>query len=774
MNLKNVGGVALSLVAVACIALGGCKEENNNTTNNIIAPVIGDGSAVAINAELPQAATPARETAQPQATTRSETPAATEKPAPKNKQKAGWFWTICGSVALGFAEIVSRMLGESLAKRLLEYLKGFLMKNWKKIVGFFKREAKKNEAESTAIPAEIVSIKGQETRKKAIAPFNTAALVVNALRENLFNGERWLMLCENFANDFYAGEVAVYSSDVSRVLGNVKFVASWTSRQTFGRTIERSINRETLNILKENGGVFLLVGSKQEKTPVFYYKTFFADDIEILLRREKESKKNPKVELFPLRPGDEAINLFAYFAKESPKLNAALKNVPANVVRELVEKEVNEITVVAPITLSEKKDLRDVLFHQDARAYAVSRDGRRLRVQIQEIRPSLPEDAVVAVGEEIFYRNVVRVISAKSDLLKIGDSLEILPSKSRKKMTLRFTLTSILSRSLIDLRFFAALCENGAFTIGKGNHPIDKALLPPSFAENLAKTLEYRQQIAEAFQQLRLSLDVDLNQFSDEDFRNADLLVRAIVKKEPIPGLPCDLPPVARVKVGAQLVLLRFTPTEEEGVYRVDDFFIGETTIYARDDAGTTCQTSCYAMLTQYDLVNDANFDFSEALPSFQRLNDPRALGETNLFLLEALKAFDECEKRQKKERAEKLMQMINAFDEWLLQQGAETEPPTTLLNHFQIVKRQRACFTDEEKKTLLKISNNKGLESIYRFAACVLLEEKIRSESIWQDELTPDLQNEFKTWPIARFFAFDEQSSVPLNTKETNAPIPS
>ena len=126
MNLKNVGSVTLSLVAVVCIALGG----------SLNASTLESGGAK-VNAA------------------QSEVPTPTEKTEPKNEPKAAWFWTICGSVALGFAEIVSRMLGESLAKRLLEHLRICLMKNWKKIAGFFKRKAQTNKAETTPQPFDV-------------------------------------------------------------------------------------------------------------------------------------------------------------------------------------------------------------------------------------------------------------------------------------------------------------------------------------------------------------------------------------------------------------------------------------------------------------------------------------------------------------------------------------------------------------------------------------------------------------------------------------------
>ena len=105
MNLKYVGSVTLLLVAVACVTLGGCKEENNT---NIIAPVIGNGSAVAINAEIPQAATPTRETEPTETKTLPETSEeesvvdATRKAVAESfGQKLGaWLWWGLGTAVM--------------------------------------------------------------------------------------------------------------------------------------------------------------------------------------------------------------------------------------------------------------------------------------------------------------------------------------------------------------------------------------------------------------------------------------------------------------------------------------------------------------------------------------------------------------------------------------------------------------------------------------------------------------------------------------------------
>lgn len=95
-------------------------------------------------------------------------------------------------------------------------------------------------------------------------------------------------------------------------------------------------------------------------------------------------------------------------------------------------------------------------------------------------------------------------------------------------------------------------------------------------------------------------------------------------------------------------------------------------------------------------------------------------------------------------------LKTAEAFDEWLLQKkvcGRYVEE----LNHLQVVKRKRA-LTDEEANLELLISNDKELEAVSRLAACVLLDEEIRAKSLW-NELDPETQVSFKTWPIARFF---------------------
>ncbi len=70
MNLKNVGSVALSLVAVACIALGGCKGESKRPASIIYAPVIGENPTV--NIDQSQDTTTINATPQPEGSATSQ------------------------------------------------------------------------------------------------------------------------------------------------------------------------------------------------------------------------------------------------------------------------------------------------------------------------------------------------------------------------------------------------------------------------------------------------------------------------------------------------------------------------------------------------------------------------------------------------------------------------------------------------------------------------------------------------------------------------------
>ncbi len=154
MNLKNVGSVALSLVAVACIALG--VGYNASTLGSDGAKVDAAQESPSINATAPpetlaasvkevaqeEAATveeAAQDTPSINATPVLETPTKPEEPKQRLKQYFIWLRYAIYVVGTAFVAVFLRTLGESAAKQFCEFIKN--MRN-----GFVKR--RKNDCKS--------------------------------------------------------------------------------------------------------------------------------------------------------------------------------------------------------------------------------------------------------------------------------------------------------------------------------------------------------------------------------------------------------------------------------------------------------------------------------------------------------------------------------------------------------------------------------------------------------------------------------------------------
>lgn len=138
---------------------------------------------------------------------------------------------------------------------------------------------------------------------------------------------------------------------------------------------------------------------------------------------------------------------------------------------------------------------------------------------------------------------------------------------------------------------------------------------------------------------------------------------------------------------------------------------------------------------------------FDLLLPSYKELIGLEKYSSANLTLLELIKAYD-----MSGDTKVTILDTALEVAEWLKDvQDAVLEEEIVLLNYLQVIKRKRA-LTSEEEKLLWKLLSSSNISDECKLGAYLLLDQMIPARDLF-DSLPIDSQEEFKTFPIYRFY---------------------
>lgn len=204
--------------------------------------------------------------------------------------------------------------------------------------------------------------------------------------------------------------------------------------------------------------------------------------------------------------------------------------------------------------------------------------------------------------------------------------------------------------------------------------------------------------------------------------------------------------------IGEEKVLLCFHKTDTPDAYLITDFFKTPLRLEVELD-GERLPVPQYSLLTSENYLELANLNCSKLLPAFLEIEGNRALYErANQTLLNLLEAYD----RSGYTRTD-ILNAAKEFANWLhgLSEDISLLPrEITELNLLQVYKRERA-LSEKEKETLWQMIETPDQRQDIRVGACLLLENQEAAKRYFVG-LTPDEQENFKKYPIYRFWKKD------------------
>lgn len=355
----------------------------------------------------------------------------------------------------------------------------------------------------------------------------------------------------------------------------------------------------------------------------------------------------------------------------------------------------------------------------------------------------------VLVNGRQFYDSYHIVKSQGKQVIRIGDSLQISFPQGTQQFNINYKNPDSIRRTARDIDFMLAVLETGHLEIGNTSVPFDvKAEDKERFGiERAREKMIFFKKICDALDLLGCSGDLSPSMMKDQDWRNADILVKAFVDKQPVQNLRENLDFIHVMKLSEYQFLLVFEKHEDDPrTYTIWDFFRTDLNIAYQDEKGDYQRVSQYSILKADDYLRLTNVRYSVVLPSFLMFrNDTVNMDRLNWQLLELTKAYD-------KDPRPELMDVIESISVWLLENLDDEELPyeIRLLNRLQVIKRQRD-LNQSEMKALNEIAQTHGERDDILAGTYLLMGNPVLAD-VYLAKLDENMRNEFFSYPIYKF----------------------
>lgn len=589
--------------------------------------------------------------------------------------------------------------------------------------------------------------------KKAIE-----TLSVNAVRDSIVVSDFLdQFIADNDKEPTWDGFVYIYndkSKKKEKLKGRLPVQVKGTENDDFSKEeISFPVSVVDLNnYLYDGGAVFFVVYiGHNGLTKQIYYAELPPIKLRIYLSEAKGQKsKSIKLKKFPTDSNEKAMIFFQCL--ENCQKQASFSSAQLFSLEELEKQGVLE-GITVPVSTVGGIDAKTALLKNEVYIYAKIK-GSAIPQPLEAIPQRLvtreERDAVITVGEKLFYTKVSIIQDADTTTTIFGESFSIKASKNGGAVKINYKSSDKLRTLVVDLNFMLSYIETGSFKWNGVDFPFDNngADFSNFSLEEEKSRLEYAQKVVSLLDLLGCKKDLNVKSLQDKDWKNISYLVTALIDKEPVEHLRTDLPPILSVDIGDLKFIVCLQRVDgKNDTYQIFDFFKTEMSLVYEKENGDKRPISQYAILHADDLIKADNIRYDVLLPSFQKAEQhEETIMRANFFLLELLEAFD------KDNTKVELLSTARSFSDWIFDSDNEALPyEVKLLNKLQIEKRERPLTINEIKELFRVVETPNQREDIL-VGAYLLLDQQPAAE-VHFEKLGSELQEEFKKYPIFHFW---------------------
>lgn len=511
------------------------------------------------------------------------------------------------------------------------------------------------------------------------------------------------------------------------------------------------------NYLADGGVVYFVIYIKSPQEYKIFYAQLEPIKLKEILGEKTEGHKTIKLKKLPKESFD-IVNIFKNFLYNRKKQMSFIDDTVYTL--DTITEKYEQIKL--GFTMSglglNKNNFQTFIDNNNVYLYAESPNFPipiPLMGQLTKLIAIEEDNKNISINNEVFYNKQTRERDGEITTLRFGDSFEIVINKDT--FTFNYKVKDNVRILKKDLKFLILMFENNGFDIN--NHFFDMTnVLNQDKSFDIEKNkmlLKKYEEIVEFLDYLNIDGDLDLSKLTQNEFRDITVLRKALIQKEEV-LLKEKISITTCMEIQNYSIALAFYLKENEtNVYTVEDLFQVEDSVLYSKNIETNVQTvvPMFRIMSAQDLAKSSNIRFESLIEKYKILKkEPNILSDANMFVLQLILASDLCMENTLKRND--FLKTSLTFTDWLKNENKDSSELsfiTLRINELQIFKRLRQ-LSQSEIAELVEISDSNEYIDEIKFAACVLLDDKIRANN-YLNKLPYEDQKAIYDYPIYNLF---------------------
>lgn len=508
------------------------------------------------------------------------------------------------------------------------------------------------------------------------------------------------------------------------------------------------------NYLVEGGTIFFVVyfdtDGNNEK---IYYKCLLPFELKrILCEADEQASKTIHLRPFPTDKKEKS-NIFLNFIRDRDQQRACIRFDMVTLEDIAKTGRIPELTIGYTCVDGSNTSIFENMITHGMYLYAKLDFGVVLPVEHFEniTMAGARIEKPVMVGNTQYYESYEKIYKPNKVVeLCFGKNTVLTLYRKENRQTLNFSLKGTLSERIKDLRFIIAAFEYGGFQVGESFFSYSDAI-PNDLArfdlESRKKVLSVLEKVKSVLDKMDVQGDLELDNISNSDLKNLDLLVAAVADGQLVP-LPDTGSPFGYFNINNLKLIICAIKDSTTGKYKIYNFFDAPIVLRCPDIEGIEHSCPLCAILSKEMLFNTCNINCTKIIEELRSAeNSPFFSDIVVKLLLEVLLAYDEAS--QKKPI---LLDLADEIINVIKKRNLDVPSEITRLNELQIQKRKRDLTVNEcEELVRIAESNEYDEESI--IGAYLLLDNHMAAK-LHFEKIDADRQNRFRSFPIYRFWS--------------------
>lgn len=497
------------------------------------------------------------------------------------------------------------------------------------------------------------------------------------------------------------------------------------------------------NYKRDGGLLFFVVGIDNNGDTKIFYRALTPYLInQILTRKEQQKTIRECFYVFPTKK-NEICNVVMDFIRDAKKQELFTHDeIPT--LEEFISSAGNHLTYgfqYSGIGYSQSEPYT-YLFGHEFYMYA---KNTKLDItfpieHIHKIEAAMQDiDGLVTIADKVYYEGYKLVHKSNAKEVHIGKSTVIVFISEQSTVKVNFNLKGNIKEQINDIGFILDFLENKVVKINGMEVPIEPTNeeLESFNVEEMKNIQEHLILIDSMLGRLGVTKALDISNLSTKDAEYLDMLHSVFEENKTISFKEKKIPPVSGVTIANIYLALHFRQMTD-GIYHIDNFPDIEYEVSGEYPNGEKFITSKYVILKAKDLIRIDNFDCTTIVDDLLLYGNEGHLLNSNLLLLEIIKAYDQTKK-------EIFLTEATRLAEWL--KRANCLDGISTINYLQCVARQSE-LTDEQEVELMDLLKKYDDNEQMKVGIHILLGNyKMAKRCL--DKLDVNQRNEFYDFPI-------------------------